>query len=146
MMCTNLFSLALFLVFISIAGCCNLVDCDENDGYISLRLMRNGVNAVYGPGAIVHQDSIMHFYLSGLQDEQYVDFIDTFQSIGISVSANNPSILEIGHIRTDTFSITTETIPANGICDCDEYHIISVLRNGQVICTGECEEVIDIEI
>lgn len=143
---TKLLSLALLIIFISLSSCCGLTDCKENDGYLRLRLMRNGINAVYGPGAIIPQDSIKHFYLSAPYIDNYIDFMDTFQSVGILVSAHNPSILEIGQIRTDTFSITTETIPASGLCDCDEYRVTSILRNGQVICTGDCEEVIDIEI
>lgn len=145
MLLSSLRTLVLLLL-LSLSGCCNLADCDEPFGYVKLRLLKDGQNVLFGPDALITRDSLRHYTLSGLSEfEEYIDYWDSLELFGIYIDENHPSILQIGTIRTDTFSITTEAGP-KGHCGCMGYEVTSVLRNGEVICTGVCEEVIEVEI
>ena len=133
------------LICISISSCCNLSECIEDGGLIKLRLLRNNKNVLYGPDAFIHQNSVRHFVLSDAELENQVEFIDSLQAIQIFVPTGFTSIIEIAGLGSETFNVTTEVLGDDNDC-CHTYRLNSVLRNGQVICTGECEEVIDIEI
>ena len=109
-----------------------------------IRLLRNGNNVLYGPDAFVDHDSVKHFVLSDFKLENPITFIDTFQSVYFFIPEGFPSIIEINGVSSDTFRITTEVIEVNDCCK--GFQVTSVIRNGIVICTGECEDVIDVEI
>lgn len=111
---------------------------------MQLHLLRDGKNAVYGPDSFINKNGIRAFVLSSSALEEYVDFIDTFQSVGIFIQDGFPVILEINGVRADTFAITTVVTDTDGCCT--GYQVTSVLRNGVLICEGTCEEIINIEI
>lgn len=134
-----------FLILLLYSGCtCLKVDCKENGGFVTLRLLRNGNNVFYGPDALSEKDSVKHFVISDFKLENSVYFLDTFQSVYFFIPEGFPSIIEINGISSDTFRITTEVLDMDECCT--GYRVTSVLMNGIVICIGECEEVIDVEI
>ena len=135
------FCLSLFLIS---CNNCRLVDCEGNGGTIQLRLLRNGQNVLYGPDAFIVKDSVRSFVITSFDLERNVHFSDTFQSLFLYVEDSFPVVLELNGMRNDTFSVTTE-ISGMDEC-CTGYQLTSVLHNGEVICTGICEEVIDLEI
>ena len=123
---------------------CNRVRCDSNGGDIQVRLLNNGENAVFGPNAFVHRDSIRYFALADPQYKLSIGFIDEEQVLGLSLNADVDYILEIKGIRSDTFSLTS-TVTAMSEC-CKSYEVTSVSRNGEIFCTGICDGILNIEI
>lgn len=108
--------------------------------------MNNDKNALFGPDAIIPLDDVKVY--EGLEkdfEQSYNIYVDSIGAIQIFVSSYHPTILEIGSIRTDTFILTTEVI-SHGECGCHGYDVTSVTRNGEVICTGDCEEIMEIEL
>lgn len=133
------------LLLLTISGCCLSVDCDYGSGPIQLRLVRDGKNALYGPDAFLTKDDLKHMKMVGTDlVEDYIAFDDSLQTIELYVFLETPSLLQIENFATDTISITSD-LHSKEEC-CDEYHITSVLNNGNVICEGLCQGAIDLEI
>ena len=133
-----------FALLFHLACKCRLVDCVENAGHVQLQLMRDGKNAVYGPDAYIEKDAIKIFILSEPLLDDEVTYLDDEQALSIYIREAFPVILEINGIRIDTFSLTTE-IDEIGEC-CTSFLVTSVHRNDQIICEGECAEIIQVEI
>ena len=124
-------------------GCCET--CEPDYRIVQLRLMRNGVNAVFGDNAILERDDIRTYNQSFHETERRVIYKEDDQAIWITVDQDFPLILEMGIINQDTFSITLEPMIIEECCT--YYRTSSVIMNGEVICTvGECDEVFEIEI
>src|SRR4030095_6067198 len=113
---------------------CRLTECLGNGGFIQLRLVRNGQNALFGSSAFIEKDSVRSFVLTSFEFESPVEFLDTFQSISLYSEVGFPVILDINSIRTDTFSVTTKEISKSDCCT--DYSITSISRNGMIICEG----------
>lgn len=122
---------------------CHRVSCSGNVARFMFRLMINGEDAVFGPNATIHRDSIRAYFLTTPEIERSLSISDTFQFLS-SLLGTAPLLLEINNIRNDTFTFTSEWL-GMGEC-CPIYEVNAILRNGQVICTGTCEEIIEIEI
>jgi hypothetical protein len=125
-------------------ACCNRADCAHNEALIYLRFLRNGVSAIYGPNAFVHPDSLT---LTICQNECYpntIAYVEESDIVPISVRPGYLNLLTIPGIRTDTFTCKTR-IASVGEC-CTGYEVLEVRRNGIIICTSMCNEIIDIEI
>jgi hypothetical protein len=120
------------------------VRCETNSGTITIRLLRNGVNAIYGADAFIEKDSI-YYYNEAIPGYQWdVRFFDSLEIISIDIYEARPAILFLDGIAKDTFSLTTR-IRSVGEC-CVGYEVTSVSHNGQIICTGVCDEIIEVEI
>ena len=144
---TLLLKFVLFAIAFTMYGCCRIDECEEPTGYFKIRLMRDGKNALYGPDAILTKSSIHLTTVNSLPgQEDYIAFNDAAETIEFSVHEYTSSFLKLSSIRTDTFTITTDFIDTNKSCSCVDYMVTTVSRNGVVLCTGLCEDVIDIEI
>lgn len=139
-----LFKAIAFYLLITLVGCCLAVACDYIPTSVTLRIMRNGKNALYGPDAFLTKSDLKHIIIVGQNtEEENIEFDDSLQTITLYVSMQSPAILEIKNVSSDTISITSE-IDRQGCCDSPQ--ITSVLRNGEVICEGLCAEIIELEI
>lgn len=123
---------------------CNRVDCSGVTGDIEIRLMRNGQNALFGPDAFIHRNSIRYFITDPLERDYLIGFVEGTQSMSLYLIEGREHILEISNIRTDTL-VSNMELTGMGEC-CPIYEFTSVTRNGQNICDLNCGEVIDIEI
>lgn len=132
------------LFFISCDNICLKVECDGRTEFVEFRLMRNQVNALFGPDAFLNQDSI-HTYLAyspGVTTP--VEYKPEDQTISLFIAEGAPVVLEINNTIKDTFSIITTLI---GMDDCCLfYRPDTVFINDSVICSGFCYLPIDIEI
>src|SRR5688572_14319370 len=109
-MSKHLLNLLLASSILFVIGCDNLCDdriCDGRTEFVEFRLVRNQVNALFGPGAFLDQDSI-HTYLAyspGVTTP--IEFIQEDQSISLFIEEGAPVVLEINNTMRDTFSIIT---------------------------------------
>lgn len=141
----NVLTLIILLFGLTLySGCCNKADCDINGGYFQIRLLKDGKNALFGPDAFIVEDSISIYHLDHPEIESYFDLSDTLQTIQFWVEERSPIVLKLNSTRLDTFSVTTKVMD-NRCCPIIE--VTSLIRNGQIICTEECEDlVIGVEI
>ncbi len=116
---------------------CSKAYCPGNGGIINIRLMHNGANAVFGPQAYIDQDSVE------LSPDYLLFFMESSQSLLVSLKPNTPVIMTYtGEI--DTLTCTTNILSPNDCCN--NYSLATVHRNGKLICSGNCEDIIDLEI
>lgn len=127
-------------------GClnCRLVECSPNGGFVQLRLMKDGQNALFGPGAIVNIDSVEFYISEGFKYNFPIFYFDSTQSIGMYLDNGARYILELPGIQSDTL-IANTIITEMGEC-CPTYKLSSVTRNGQTICLDNCSEIIVVEL
>lgn len=143
----KLFLTIIIISFVTliINGCCSTHDCASPIGFFKIRILQDGKNVLYGPDAILTKSSIHLTTDSSLPgQEDYILFNDSNETIEFGVHEYAPAFLKLSSIRTDTFTITTEAGPEK--CGCANYTVTSVSRNGVIICTGLCEDVIVIEL
>lgn len=142
---TQLFKITTGVFLITLTACCLAYECDYGSGDLTFRLMRDGKNALYGPDAFLTKADVHQIFLHGpMNEEGYIVFDDSLQTIEFYASTEQNAILQIENITSDTISITSELVSKQRCCD--EYQITGVLRNGEVICEGLCEGIIEIEI
>ncbi|MBC7885107.1 MAG: hypothetical protein H7X99_06510 [Saprospiraceae bacterium] len=143
-----IYTFLLLSIAIALNSCsqCASADCDRNAKSITIKLLKDGKNAVFGLDPIISKDSI--FYSIMVDSSIVLDSRPIFQNIEqvleIYVYADYPTILEINGIRSDTFSITTQVTSLTECCR--GYTITTVSHNGSVICTGECDSILNVEI
>ena len=121
---------------------CSRVQCEGKSGNIELHLMNNGKNALFGPDAFIHKDSVrIADFFTVTRPVSY----STRETFFLNLKEGFRAIVDIGSIRKDTFEITMRLVSI-GEC-CKGYDVTSVLINGDVICSEFCEDVVlDIEI
>ena len=128
-------------------GCDELCEgrvCDGRTEFVEFRLMRNQVNALFGPDAFLDQDSI-HTYLAyspGVTTP--IEFIQEDQSISLFITEGAPVVLEINNTMRDTISMITALFGWDDCCQF--YRPDTIFLNDSVICTGFCFAPIDLEI
>ena len=145
-------TIILNILFLSIASTlnscspCGLADCDRHADLITIKLLKDGENAVYGPDATISKDSFRYYiiYDSSIEYEGRPIFLDIEQALEIYIYADYLTILEINGIRSDTFSITTQITSLTECCR--SYTTTSTFHNGNIICTGECDGILLVEI
>ena len=133
----------LSLLLLCIAGCCSLADCREGFD-LEFRLVRDGKNALFGPDAFIHHDSISYRRATSTGDGNFIYFNETNQTVFLFTFLETDYVLDIEGIREDTISITTEILSDKGCCPAIQLSIIR--RNGIVICNQNCTEIVEIEI
>ncbi len=119
------------------------VDCVGNGDYARIRLVRNGMNAIFGPDAFIDRDSIRILHPDHNLPTYVVIYVDSTQSLTLYLTPYQPLILASPG-RMDTLTCTTEVTDMND--GCKSYKLSSVQWNGQEICTDECGHLIEIEI
>lgn len=138
--------LTLTFVLILTPGCdnCNYNKCKLNGGFVELRLLRNGENAVFGPSAFIDQNSIQYSNLKPTDPAALIDFNDTSRSIKLFIEDIYSYELTLGSVRTDTLSGITTVVDYDGCCPF--YELVTIYWNGEEICINECGGIIEIEI
>lgn len=122
---------------------CNKVYCQINVAHFRFKLLKNGEDVVFGPNPLIDRDSIRAYALSIPQTERFVGRSDSLQFLSLYLGSA-PIVLELNGMPRDTFSYTSAVVDV-GEC-CPVYEVRSITRNGEVICTGLCEEIIELEI
>ena len=123
---------------------CRTVDCQGPTGFIEVRLVKDGHNAVFGPDATVDADSI-RFYSPGVfQNEVPIYYNDVSLALDLYIEHGATYILEIKNVRSDTI-IGMMEVTGMGEC-CEAYDFTNVTINGQVVCQAGCDEVIEVQL
>jgi hypothetical protein len=137
--------LAIVLVLCVLPSCdnCHEIYCQLNVTHFRFTLLKNGEDAVFGPNAIIASDSIHAYALSDPGTERFVGRSDSLRFLSLYLGSS-PIVLEVNGMPNDTFSFTSQIVEV-GEC-CVTHEVTSILRNGQVICAGICEEIVEIEI
>lgn len=141
-------SVILFSILLLQSAC--ICECKENGGYIKLKLLKDGQNALFGPGATINKDSI-RFYLTDLGGQydhyydHYISFDDSTKTMQVFILDQRAYVLKIENFRTDTI-IGNSVVTSTGQCGCSSYQLTQVTMNGQVICQDGCEEIIEVQL
>ncbi|MEP6795301.1 MAG: hypothetical protein ABJB16_13310 [Saprospiraceae bacterium] len=140
----NVLSLILFSILLLQTSC--ICDCRENGGFIKLKLLKDGQNALFGPEASINRDSIK-FYLSNLNDpyDQFISYNDSTKTMDVFIGDTRTYILKIDNVRTDTI-VGNTVVTGTGQCGCSSFQLIKVTMNGQVLCQDGCEEIIEVQL
>ena len=141
----KLFVAGLTLIHLSCSDC-HRIRCEGHNDILQIRLIHNGENAVFGPDAFIERDSIKFYMPLGLDYPDYnypIDFIDSTQSLNLSLKAGGIQILAFPG-SMDTL-VGNYNVYHNDEC-CPSYGLTAVLLNGESICTEDCNEVIEIGI
>lgn len=126
---------------------CQRIRCSGEGGYVNVRLLRDGKNAVFGPDAFIDHDSLRLYSPINYRDypdfNYSITFDDSTQSIMVYLTTTLPQIL--------TFPGSSDTLTSSSIIThmgecCATYKLSSVQWNGQEICTDDCGNVLEIEI
>jgi hypothetical protein len=126
---------------------CQRIRCAGNGGYVNVRLMRDGKNAVFGPDAFIDHVSLQLY--TPIEYNDYPDltysiqFVDSTQSIILYLTSGPPQILTFPG-SSDTLT-STSVITHMGEC-CSTYKLSSLYWNEREICIDECGNVMEIEI
>ena len=125
---------------------CHRIRCEQHIDIVQIRLLHDGKNAVFGPDAFIARDSISLYTPLGpdYPDQYYtIDYIDSTQSLSLSLKPGRLQILAFpGNVDT---LVGNYTIYHSNDC-CPPYELTAILRNGEQICSNDCEEVIEIGI
>ena len=140
--------LAIFCVFtfIGLQSCdnCGKQICPRNGGWVRLRILNNGQNALFGSNAIIDHDEVEYKNLDTLGfPAAPVVFNNTEQRLEIFLDHLTVYQLKLGNFTTDIFQGATVSYDYDGCCR--YYEIFELRRNGQVICDLLCGQ-IDMEL
>ncbi len=140
----NYFKYIIFFTILLLQISC-ICDCVENGGYIKLKLIKNGHNALFGPDANINRDSIQLFMQNNNGYEEFISFNDSTKTIDLFIGNQLKYVLRIDNIRTDTI-IGSTVVSGTGQCGCSSYQFSNVKMNGQIICQDGCDEIIEVQL
>ncbi len=123
---------------------CNRVDCYGASGFIRLKWIENGHNALFGPDATINRDSVRFYFPDIIDHDFYITYNDGTQTMDLYLVNGNKYVLEIKNTRTDTILGTMKLIE-KGEC-CDSYQFTKVTMNSQVICQDGCDDIIEVQL
>lgn len=138
----QLISMFLLVIFLSInfAACfCNKVDCKPRGGEVSIGVISNGANAIFGDDPILTVEDIL--ISTELRDDIF--FNNNSETIDLFLESNILYTIRLGNIASFELFAEAERI-ANGRC-CDVFEISRVELDGEEICNLDCQT-IEIEI
>ncbi len=78
-------------------------------------------------------------------NDEYISYNDITKTMDLFINDTRTYILKIENIKTDTF-IGNTIVTSTGECGCSSYQLTKVTMNGQVICEGVCENIIEIQL
>ena len=134
----------LFIVVVTTFYSCDEdVICPPQGGAIGLSYLHNDQNAIFGPHAIIDQDSISFINLNHPEKDTDFLLVDSIMSIVIFLKPGSMYVLQLGKSHYDTFQMTMYLQPLGRHCSSTLPQIVEM--NGAVLCEHDCEEVIEIE-
>lgn len=137
--------MAFFLLVHCSCSNCARIRCEGANNQVTIRLMHNGENAVFGPDAFIDRASLRLFvpHLNYPDTEYPITYIDSTQSIQLSIAVGQEQILAFpGSINT---LLNTYYTTQKDEC-CQKSILVSLMWNDIEICIEGCNELIDIDI